>query len=486
MSSSGQALTGISDPKPALAMPVPTGVMAETGKTRQPWSREAVPPARAPLGVETARIEKKSILAVSATVTDPSDLKQTGWGVLFASDADPAIKAQLQPLLDLRKNQVGSDKLFQVFEGAASGVRPKQSAGNWAAARGVSAVAPIDPTRGVPFYLLIVGSLDRIPYEFQALLDLQWAVGRLHFDKLEDYGAYAKSIVQYETAKTIAGKKRVAMWMPKNPMDGATPMLHATIAPGFMGQTDGGKKLGSAQGFELLSYLAEGQATKANLKELLTGATTGGAASIIFTASHGGEWPMSNPEVQRAKQGALVTQEWTYGQPLEPQHYFAAEDLPDTANLQGSIIFHFACFGCGCPAQDNFFKTNDNKPIQLAPSPLVSQLPQKLLSKGALAVIGHVDRAFSYGFQDEAGTPQPQLLRSPLELLMQGKRAGEAMDPMNLQWSSLAAILGLQTGGFGTEPPPEVLANLIVARDDARNYMLLGDPAVRLRIQDLQ
>jgi len=34
---------------------------------------------------------------------------------------------------------------------------------------------------GVPFYLLIVGSPDRIPFEFQALLKMQWAVGPSSF-----------------------------------------------------------------------------------------------------------------------------------------------------------------------------------------------------------------------------------------------------------------------------------------------------------------
>jgi hypothetical protein len=32
---------------------------------------------------------------------------------------------------------------------------------------------------------------------------------------------------------------------------------------------------------------------------------------------------------------------------------------------------------------------------------------------------------------------------------------------------------------------PAVVANLFIARDDARNYIVLGDPAVRLRTESM-
>ena len=149
----------------------------------------------------------------------------------------------------------------------------------------------------------------------------------------------------------------------------------------------------------------------------------------------------------------------------------------------------FACFSGGCPQQDSYFFAADGSRIQLAPGPLVAALPQALLRRGALAIIAHVDRAFSYSFQNAMGTQQAQLLRTPLELLMKGRRVGMAADPLNQQWSSLAAILGQALGGYipGVgQPQSPALANLYIARDDARNFIVLGDPAVRLDVDRMQ
>lgn len=466
--------------------PVPMGVIGETGETHPPLTSIDAALLAAESPAVQARAVRTRALALEGRVDDPMALDQAGWGVVFAADADPAIREALRPLLDLRRHQVGDDRYFKIFDGAG-GVRAGETAASWAVRHEVSLSAPVSPRKGVPYYLLLVGSPTAISFEFQAQVDLQWAVGRLHFDTIEEYGAYARHVVDTEIGSAPAPSRQLAVWVPRNPLDLATAMLAGSIGPEFLGRSaPGDDPLGTYQKFALAMHVGEGQATKAQLARLLGGTAADHRPAIVFTGSHGAEWSIDTPDVQRARQGALVTQEWTRGQPLGVDQTFAAADVPVGADLRGQMVFLFACFGGGCPTVDSYYRATNGSPKPLAPAPLIARLPQTLLGRGALAVIAHVDRAFSYAFEDVMGTPQAQLLRTPLELLMKGRRAGLAADPLNLQWSALAAQLGmaldaLPAGTDATRVPR--IANLSVARDDARNYVVLGDPATRLPIE---
>jgi hypothetical protein len=450
------------------------------------------------------RIANSTHLGTDYSVDDPNDLTQTGWGIIFASDADPAIQAQLQPLIDLRRSQVQDPtqppRLFRIFSGAANGgVLPGQSAASWAQQQGVSLTAPVDPYQGgVPYYLLLVGSPDRIPFEFQALLKMQWAVGRLAFDDVEDYGRYAQAVVQYESpAFKPVQRKSAAVWVTRNYGDLATAMLSGAICQDFLAPAN---QLGSRSQFNLDAFPNE-KATKAQLIEILRGNLPGGPPAVFFTGSHGCDYSGASPATQRHMQGSLITQEWVSGTPAGPANQFTAADIPADARLQGTIGFLFACYSGGCPTYNTYYFNKDGSPISIAPAPMITAIPQALLSRGTLAVIAHVDLAFPYAFQNVSGTPQVQAVRTPLEMLMRGKRTGLAADSLSILWSSLSSQLGLALGSSpqvanpsvtppaATAPNPGAsaqLAQMTIARDDARNYIVLGDPATKLRIGDLK
>jgi hypothetical protein len=74
-----------------------------------------------------------------------------------------------------------------------------------------------------------------------------------------------------------------------------------------------------------------------------------------------------------------------------------------------------------------------------------------------------------------------------MELLLGGHRIGQATDDFNRRGSVLSAELTMlveeQEATGTTEDIVSKLSNRWVARDDARNYLVLGDPAVRLRVE---
>lgn len=415
-------------------------------------------------------------------IKDPNDLTQTGWGIIFASNANPAIQAQLDPLIKLRQSQVQDPNLFQIFAGTR-GVGPGVSASDWARQFNVSLDTQVDPSNGLPYYLLIAGGPGEISFEFQADLKSQWVVGRLYFDNIEDYGRYAQAVVQYEDQSCKPTQARnSALWVTRNPGDLATALLSGVISNNLLPP---GVPLGQKKGFLVNAFVNE-KATKPQLLEILRGNVPIGPPAVIFTGCHGCDYSGADADTQRRLQGSFLTQEWVPKTPATSANQFTAEDIPADAKLLGTIGFLFACYSGACPALDSYRFNPDGSPIKVAPQPMISQIPQALLSRGMLAAIAHIDLAFPYAFQDVNGTPQMQAIRSPLEQIMDGSRVGYAADSLTAIWNTRAAHLGTLQG---TKTPPlptaQQIGNMTIARDDARNYIVLGDPAAQLRVDDL-
>ena len=106
-------------------------------------------------------------------------------------------------------------------------------------------------------------------------------------------------------------------------------------------------------------------------------------------------------------------------------------------------------------------------------------------SGGALAVLGHVDRAWPTSFTSSRVGPQLQGFRDVIARILHGDRLGQATDQFDVRRAALSYELSelQQALGFGKQVPPRQIADLWLARNDARNYVILGDPAVRPRVE---
>jgi hypothetical protein len=198
---------------------------------------------------------------------------------------------------------------------------------------------------------------------------------------------------------------------------------------------------------------------------------------------------------QSPSQGAPLCQDWPGFGNIAPGHYLSAADVPDDARVHGLVALCFACFAAGTPAVDQFLqdRTGAGTEPVLADAPFMAALPQRLLAHpggGALAVIGHIDRAWGFSIKPLGATalgPQIQPFRDTLAYVMSGKPVGLATIDFSEKYQALATqlLMDLDPTSPGDKPSDEELALRWMERNDAQNYVLLGDPAVRLRVGDL-
>jgi len=247
------------------------------------------------------------------------------------------------------------------------------------------------------------------------------------------------------------------------------------------------------------TLIAGPDATKDRLLEAITGTRP----AIVYTASHGYEVPRAlglatqqrlNGAIACARTGSLD------GMLLR------AEDVPgdDVACAEGALFFEFACWGYGTPRRSTSDHWVGGGEDDNADEDFVASLPTRLLAHphGPVAFVGHLDTAWLHGFDDPA-KPVPQLgqlyhrrlepfLTAVDQALLNRFPAGLALGDLTGRTALLSVSLAnffnkLRSTGRSLDElnPTErrALADSFIRRNDAMNFLLLGDPAARVRVE---
>jgi hypothetical protein len=406
---------------------------------------------------------------------DLEDLTQAGWALVAAEDTPPAVLDALEPLRSLRSSQAGA--LYREFLGK-DGISKIDTKRTFLRKHGIGPAAAPRPDQ-VPYFILLVGGPESISFDVQYQLDAQYAVGRVAFSSADDYRHYADAVV---AAEASVSSPTVRLFGPRNRGDRAT-----SLSAGRLIQPLGASLSDAAGSWKVVTTPAE-----ESTKQVLTDALSNPDATLLFTASHGLGYPCGDPQ-QLANQGALVCQDWP-GPLLAPGrvdegYFFGAADAAGLGEIRTRIMMSFACFGAGTPQQDDYTQSASSSSALIADAPFVAALPQRLLSHpggGLLGFVGHVERAWGCSFITPGVGGEHQVFLDALRSLIDGWRLGHAMQFFDDRYLAFTGELHDVTDGIrrsGDRADPRELTRLWTETNDARSYVVLGDPAVRLHEQ---
>ncbi len=446
------------------------------------WARrERVDPGVLSLLRHVHRVSSQPHLGLPAGV-DPMDLAQAGWAVVFHVAESRAVRDALQPLIEHRQARAGAART-RILE-----YRPGEEWRQWLSRHGVAA-GRVEPAK-VPYYLLLVGSPARIPWDLQQLLGVEYAVGRLSLETAGEVRQYAESVVDHETRRRDLSEKEAVFFGPRHDFDPASrwsadrlvkPLMDGLPAAGEAPARPG---VAESQGFTTRRLWGEA-ATRANLRAAFHPPSGTGPPALVFGAAHGLGWPAGDPR-QRAWQGALVCQDWPALGRIDPEsHCFGAADLAADARVQGTVVFLHAAYSAGTPERSAISLEPGSPPPRIAGEPFVANLSRRLLAHpqgGAAAIIGLAGRAWA--FPQVAAGPYPPV-RDVLQGLLVGRPVGHAVRELKKRYAALATRLDAlrQKMAMGARLDEAEVAALWSERNATRDTVVAGDPAVRLRVE---
>lgn len=415
---------------------------------------------------------------------DPQDLARQRWGVIAPRGPEgDRLLALVAPLMQRRAEAQGAEPVVHRLPPDMDGP---------AAARWKRRVFDRGGARDeLPRYQLILGDLHQVSLAVQQAQQADGFVGRLAFDDDAGYAAYVDKIIAAETRPSAAAKGP-AVFHTVHDGSAATRLGHRHLAQPCL--ADLRARLGQAR-FEGDAVLDEAE-QQPSLDRLCAAAALD-RPGVLFTISHGLGAPKagwSDLERMRRVQGALSV----------------GDDVLDAAALTGrpfvpgGLWFALACYGAGTPAASAYRPWLESLAQQgvgsdiaavlagLPPPgarPFIAAAPKAALASpsGPLAVIGHVDLAWTHAFSDTDGRSldRPGRFGHVVRAALRGDRLGTAHQQLTRfageASTELATLYASEAQGYPVDPLRR--ARVWMLRQDVADYVLLGDPAARLPFQ---
>jgi hypothetical protein len=427
---------------------------------------------------------------------DQHSLPEQRWGLLAPEGAaGDRLLEILAPLRKAREEQQGGAAM--VYR-APPGLSDEDAAAWWSEVYLDEAI----PDEDRPRYLLILGDADGISWQMQQRLAADTFIGRLCAPNDAGYEAYIAKIIASERA--APSKATRALYYTVRDGTPATTVGYK----GLMAPTVARSREGQASGaFEAGAVEELGADDAVSLEAFLSAAALRESPTLLFSVSHGAGTPRAgwgSVEERLRLQGAM-----SFGGGVR----LTAEEVAARPFLPGGAWFYFACYGAGTPSESAYhhwlaqlrdlglFGRNIDSVLQSLPAagekPFVAALPQAALANpdGPLAVVGHVDLAWSFSFQDVGTTNKfrPARFQDIFRTIVAGKRIGAACAQIqrffNMANADLTAMYNQDArmkakGGPVEEDRARQIrkATAWMLRQDLSAYVLLGDPAAYLNI----
>ncbi|MEM9455675.1 MAG: hypothetical protein AAGF11_15945 [Myxococcota bacterium] len=417
---------------------------------------------------------------------EANDLDAQGWGVVAPEGpAGDELLGRIQRLIAHRRAQQNGREVLKYR------VPPKQTAAEAMRWRKRVFAGPQSRHLELPRYLLILGDLDQVSAELQVVMGAQGYVGRLAFDRLEDYEAYVDKLLRWEKQPAPIDQARIIFHTVRDRTKATTVGHRALMEPGVaLART----------------YKDQGEFPASTLIEVEHGYTPKPGPlieeavktepGVLFTISHGAGAPRRgwrSVAEQRVMQGGM-----SFGR---SGGLLTGEALAGRPFMPGGVWFMLACFGAGTPAASKYAEwlrgLGEAGHFQGSPDAVLSSLatdgrpftaavPKAVLASpdGPLAFIGHVDLAWTYSFReldDEEPVNRPNRFLDVFYGLLRHDRVGVAFRELLRHYGETNTEL--TTLIESRVDDPQRRGHLWMLRNDLAGYVLLGDPAAQLPIE---